>query len=104
MHVEELSNFGNRDPAQVVDKRLAVSIVEKNILASIPACHHMVGSAFKLDSKRAGHGPILAGEVGLMHVTRPPWSRWIPGNVGARIPACHPGSPGVIRACDENDF
>lgn len=60
------------DPVQVVDKLLTVSIVEKNILASSPARHHMKESAFKLDSNWAGHGPILAGEVRLMYVTRPP--------------------------------
>ena len=58
-------------PAQFVDKPLTVSIVEKNILPGFTARRRMVESAFKLDSKRAGHGPILAVEVSLRHVTRP---------------------------------
>jgi len=52
------------NPAHVVDKSLTVSIVEKNILASVPSRRHMVKGAFKLDSKLAGLGPILAGGGG----------------------------------------
>ena len=64
--IEALSN-----PAQVVDKLLTGSIVENNILARVPARHHMVKSAFKLDSKWAGDGPSLAGEVGLITLHDP---------------------------------
>ena len=46
--IEALGN-----PAQIVDKPLTVSIVEKNILTSIPARHHMIETALKLDSARA---------------------------------------------------
>jgi hypothetical protein len=48
------------NPAHVVDKPLTVTIVEENILASIPSRSHMVTGAFKLDSKLAGLGPTLA--------------------------------------------
>ena len=53
--IEALGN-----PAQIIDKRKAVSIVEKNILVSIPARHQMVESALKLDSKWTGQVMIIS--------------------------------------------
>ena len=60
-----------RDPAQVFEKRLAIAIVQENVLASVSPGHHMVESAFKFDSKRTAHFWIISGEQGIMHVTRP---------------------------------
>src|SRR6056297_372928 len=60
-----------RNPAQVVDKALTISIAEENILTRVPTRHHMVKSTFKLYSKWTGHKPILAGQLVPMHDTRP---------------------------------